>query len=269
MPIVMDREDNQRRPGLLLDVGNSAIQIGLVHDKVDEVRRIFPDDVSRIQNFWEEESDGNRPGFLLISSVNRRIEEQVRSAVSSFVNPEDIARYRRDFPPQVEVDVPDPSGVGDDRLLNVTGAWLGYGAPAIVVDCGTAITVDVLKRGGVFAGGTITPGIRAAMRALSEQCEQLSEQEPQPTEEPYGRTTAGAINAGIYHGFSGLIRRITGNIKDSMDGNPTIIGTGGEIEMLNAERTLFDTIDNRLTVKGLFWSWKREERENNRSERTP
>lgn len=149
---------------------------------------------------------------------------------------------RRQIPIRVIVTAPDR--VGLDRLLHSVAAIARKPAdsPAIVVDTGTATTVDWITPAGEFAGGAILPGFKLSARALHEYTALLplvnmlgAELEP-PT--ALGRETTAAIKSGIYWGQLGAVKevaaRLTAELLGPTEPLPPLFLTGGGAPLLTA-----------------------------------
>ena len=111
----------------------------------------------------------------------------------------------------LRLDVETPEAVGVDRLLNALAAWKTAPAsvPAVLVDAGSAVTVDLLDAPAVFRGGAILPGLRLLAQALHSYTARLPlVQVDQPQPAVPGRSTAAAIRAGIYDAVVGGIVRL-------------------------------------------------------------
>lgn len=98
-----------------------------------------------------------------------------------------------------------PADVGPDRLVNAYAAAHLYGAPAIVVDCGTATTLDAVDQAGAFVGGAIAPGLVLGLEALAARTARLPRVEPHLPDGPIGHDTAAAIRAGTVLGHRAMI----------------------------------------------------------------
>jgi type III pantothenate kinase len=152
----------------------------------------------------------------------------------------------RDVPLPIRVD--EPARVGIDRLLAALAAdrLRQRDRAAIVVDLGTAITVDLVEPDGTFAGGAILPGIGTSARALAEQTDAL----PQVTLEfldhppaPLGKSTVPAIESGIYWGAIGAIRELVTQLSAPFQTCPDLFITGG------ASRQVADLLKTHGTVR--------------------
>lgn len=121
-----------------------------------------------------------------------------------------------------------PRTLGRDRMAAAVGAWGLYpGRNIVVVDCGTAITIDLVSKEGVFLGGVISPGVNMRFRALKEYTAKLPLCAPTDEQLLVGRSTVEAIEAGVMNSVSfeieGYISRISEKFEDLC-----IIFTGGD-----------------------------------------
>lgn len=138
----------------------------------------------------------------------------------------------------VVIDVPFPGGVGVDRLLNVVTANVLRDAdqPAIVVDSGTATTVDYVSPAGAFMGGAILPGFELAARSLHHYTALLPlipvEELVERDHEPVGRDTRSALRSGLYHGQLGAVRELIARLRAREGSAPHVLVTGGGAPLL-------------------------------------
>ena len=118
----------------------------------------------------------------------------------------------------VEVDVEFPERVGIDRLLNTYAAlrMAQRQQPVIVVDSGTATTVDLMTADGIFRGGSILPGLRLSAHALHDYTARLplldTDQAPCDLPPLPGRSTEAALRAGLFIGQLGAARELTAGL---------------------------------------------------------
>lgn len=134
--------------------------------------------------------------------------------------------------PGLAIDYPNPEEIGQDRLANAIGAQKLCGAPAIVIDMGTAVTFDVLTSKG-YSGGVIAPGLAIMTEYLNEQTALLPKLDPGElmVSSGIGRTTVDAMKLGCAVGFQGMIRalldRVRAELEQRGESDPKIIATGG------------------------------------------
>ena len=141
--------------------------------------------------------------------------------------------------------------VGPDRLVNAAGAFDRHGGDLIVVDFGTATTFDVVDTDGAYIGGVIAPGVNLSLEALHMAAAALPHVDVTQPQKVIGTNTVACIQSGVFWGYVGLVREITGRIKGEMDREMRIIGTGGLAPLFAQGEMLFDWIEDDLTMHGL------------------
>jgi len=130
------------------------------------------------------------------------------------------------------VELEHPQRVGIDRLLAAVAAnrVREAGHPAVIVDLGSAITVDLVTAAGAFAGGAILPGIGMASRALAQQTDLLPDIAMRELREPpavLGKSTYDAIRSGLFWGALGAVRELVTRLTEGGDRPPCVLLTGG------------------------------------------
>lgn len=151
-----------------------------------------------------------------------------------------------------------PEQVGADRIANAVAAETFYGAPAIVVDFGTATNIDVIDDEGFYIGGAIAPGIRISMDALTTRASKLASVPLECPERNIGRDTVECVQVGTVVGSAAMAEGLVARIKEEL-GEPTatVIATGGLAPIVASATDLFDVVDSQLTIKGIHEIWKR------------
>jgi len=156
----------------------------------------------------------------------------------------------------LDIALDDPSEAGADRLANAIGAKARYHTPVIVVDFGTATTIDVIDRAGAYRGGIISPGLETSADALYRHAARLSQIELTVLPQVIGTSTTTAVQSGLVYGevskVDGLVTRIIEELaKTDGDAEPTVVATGGLAEMLAPFSTTVEQVDRDLTLYGL------------------
>ncbi len=148
-----------------------------------------------------------------------------------------------------------PEEVGADRLVNTVAAHDRYGGPLIVVDFGTATTLDVVDGDGNYRGGVIAPGINQSLTALHMAAAKLPSVRIARTERVIGTDTVSCMQSGIYWGYIGLIEGLVGRIKAEFGAAPgsrmQVIATGGLAPLFAGATEAIDRVDPDLTLWGL------------------
>jgi type III pantothenate kinase len=159
----------------------------------------------------------------------------------------------------IAVRVDRPGEVGADRLVNALAAHRLYGAPAVVVDFGTATTLDCVAPDGAYVGGAIAPGLELGLEALAARTAKLPRIELRAPDRAIGRDTVSAMQAGTVFGYqalaTGLLARVRRELADAAGVEPgevKAILTGG-LSAAPWARGIdgVDAIDPDLTLRGL------------------
>jgi len=145
----------------------------------------------------------------------------------------------------------DPRQVGADRLVNAVAAIHKYGTPCIVVDFGTATTLDAITEAGEYLGGTIMPGIEISADALFRAAARLSRVEMVAPPSPIGRNTVESVQAGIVFGSAGQVDRLVELFKGELGEQSRVIATGGLSEVVYGRCRAIEAWDALLTLEGL------------------
>ena len=151
----------------------------------------------------------------------------------------------------VRISLDNPREVGADRVVNAAAAHRLYGGPLIVIDLGTATTLDVVSAEGDYLGGAIAPGIGISADALFERAAKLPRVELTHPKKAIGRNTVAAMQSGIIFGYVGLIEGIVVRMRKELGGKVRVIATGGLAGIIAKETDVIEVLDPDLTLVGL------------------
>ena len=152
----------------------------------------------------------------------------------------------------VGIDYPKPATIGPDRLANALAARHLYGAPAVVVDFGTAVTFDVVNRAGNYAGGIIAPGLSAMTDYLHEKTALLPEIQIRDTRAIIGKSTEQAMLIGAVQGYRGLVRELLKGLRAELKARRLpVVATGGYAKLIAAKLDEITAVRPYLTLEGL------------------
>jgi type III pantothenate kinase len=257
-------------PLVAVDVGNNRLKFGLF-DREDEVALPEP-----AATYGSDGSDSSLEGLTAwlddrlpaggrwwIASVNRpgttRLLQWLQQA-----RPADQITLMAAGDLPLAVAVPRPDMVGIDRLLDAVAAnrLRHPAAPAVVVDVGTAITVDLVAADGSFQGGAILPGIAMSARALHAFTDLLplvDVRELSSPPPPLGTSTVAALQSGLFWGAVGAIRQLLEILPGRPAAPPDVFLTGGAGPVVAS--LLGDTARHipHLTLAGIALSAQRQE----------
>lgn len=164
--------------------------------------------------------------------------------------------------------MPYPEQVGADRIANAVEARDTYGAPAIVVDFGTATNIDVVDGSRRYRGGCIAPGLMLSASALFAHAAKLASAPIEVPPAAIGDTTEHAIQSGLVLGVAaqaeGLVARIKAQLAEEADDIEArtavltcpVIATGGLSRIIGTATDVFDEVDMDLTLRGIWRIWQ-------------
>jgi len=153
-----------------------------------------------------------------------------------------------------------PEGVGADRLVNTVAAHDRYKGPLIVVDFGTATTLDVVDADGNYCGGVIAPGINLSLTALHMAAAKLPSIRISRTERVIGKDTVSCMQSGIYWGYVGLVEGLVSRIRNEFGAAMRTIATGGLAPLFAGASDAIEKVDPDLTLWGLLLIYRRNQR---------
>jgi type III pantothenate kinase len=244
---------------LAIDVGNTQTVVGLFNG-------------GELADHWRIATDANRTSDELALMIQQFLgfhgfsfDDAVTGVCVSSVVPRVTAELRQlteryfSLPalvvePGVRTGMPilydNPKEVGADRIANAVGAFDLYGGPSIVVDFGTATTVEAISHKGEYLGGAIFPGVEISLDALFERAAGLRRVELAAPKHVIGKSTVESIQSGAIYGFAsevdGLVDRFAGEL-----GECAVVATGGlAVTILPFTRTV-QAYEPWLTLYGL------------------
>jgi len=144
-----------------------------------------------------------------------------------------------------------PNEVGQDRLVNAFATKILYGAPAVIIDFGTAVTFDVVSRRGEYLGGLILPGIEMSLESLHEKTALLPKVELKPASSIIGKDTVNSMRGGILFGLGAICDGLAARYRKTLGRDLKVIATGGNARLIKRYAKSIQVVDEDLTLKGL------------------
>jgi type III pantothenate kinase len=141
--------------------------------------------------------------------------------------------------------------VGADRLANAVAARAKYGGKVIVVDFGTATTVDAVSEDGCYLGGAIAPGIQISLEALVSRAARLTGVQLIAPQKAIADSTVSSLQSGMIFGTAGQVDALVDRFQEEMGGGATVIATGGLAELIAPHSRTIEQSDPLLTLDGL------------------
>jgi type III pantothenate kinase len=237
---------------LVADVGNTRIKWGLCSAEGLSRTGAVPLDNPEAWNAKQIEWDVAEQGAWTLAGTHPDVRDRLADWLRQRGNAVRILDDYRQLPIRVLVDF--PAKVGIDRLLNGVAVLnrVPRGIPAIIINAGTAVTVDLVDGEGVFRGGTIFPGYRLMAAALRDYTAKLPLIESFTDLAPPlpGTNTEAAITAGISYVIAGGIDRIVRKLTEAF-GEPRVILAGGDSKLLLNLECWPDNAGPYLTLEGI------------------
>jgi type III pantothenate kinase len=239
---------------LLFDIGNTNTHLGLAnHERVVKQRNISTAALlskraeKLISTFIRcEKIDG-----VALCSVVPRATPLVHALCKSDWNLKCFELTNKTIR-GVGIDYPKPETIGPDRLANALAAKTRFGAPAVVVDFGTAVTFDVINAKGNYAGGIIAPGLAAMTDYLHEKTALLPKIYIREVRAIIGKNTRQAMLIGAVHGYRGLVRELLHELKRELAcENLPVVATGGYAKLIARKLPEIAAVEPLLTLEGL------------------
>jgi type III pantothenate kinase len=238
---------------LVLNLGNSRLAIGtFAAGELTSTRRIAHtqrgDWAAQLADAWKPIESGD--AAVVAASVNPALDSALEDAVERATGRR-IVWVGKDLelPSVVLTDEPELTGV--DRVLNVAAAYEQMGNACVVVDAGTAITIDVCNDAGEFLGGAIAPGASVMLKSLHDKTALLPRVELAKPADAWGKSSEQAILHGVFYGIRGMVKEIVEQYATALGQWPDIIATGGDAATLFDGWELIHAISPDLTLYGI------------------
>lgn len=203
--------------------------------------------------------DNPESSVVLVASVNDPVADPLERELKGMTF-DDVLRVGRDLPVPIEMAVDQPHTVGVDRLLNALGAYSTLKQACVVIDCGTATTVDFVDGEGTFQGGSIAPGAAMMLKALHEHTAKLPSIQfavPETSRGPFGKDTAHAMQLGAVAAVRGLVHHLIDVYAEYYEAYPQVVATGGDAAAIFSQDDLVERIVTDLQLRGIKEAWNR------------
>jgi len=246
---------------LAIDMGNTQIVFGVFDqarliadwrlktrlDRTSDEYGIDCLNLMKIHNLQMEKIDG-----LIISSVVPNLDSVIEAMCQRYFNasPLFVDGTTQDC---LQILYNPPTDVGADRIVNAVAAFVGYGAPLIVLDFGTATTFDAVNRTGEYMGGAIVPGIKVSSEALYQKTARLPGTAIAKPVRAIGRTMVESIQSGLYFGSLFMIKGLVDTFKQELGKDTKVIATGGMMDIFRSDMPWVTAFDRNLTMDGLYY----------------
>ncbi len=252
---------------IAIDIGNTNIGIGLFLDdeekSFESISGKFNAKIAKsLKSAWNQiplvkgSNEKKRNGVIVVSSVKPAWTKIIRQIAKEDLD-EKIYLIGKNIPLPMTMLVDEPQKVGTDRVVCAAVAYDVVEEAVAVVDCGTAMTIDLIDENGVFQGGVICPGLETGAEALNKSAAQLPKVKLTRPEAPYGKNTKDAINCGLYYSAIGTIEDVIRRYAEQIGKWPKTILTGSAAELIKDDCEFIDTYVPNLVLKGIVMAFRK------------
>lgn len=244
---------------LAIDIGNSDVTLGLWADETWKYVWRMPSKPDlpelffgvRVRDYFlESGADLQAVDHIVLSSVVPRLTEKLKSVVRNLFGKEAMVLGPGVYD-LLPIGILNPYEIGSDLVANALAAYEKYKRTCIVVDFGTALTFTTLSAEGKIIGVSIAPGLKTAIRALSQNTARLFDVPLEMPTSALGKNTITAIQSGILFGYEGLVKNMVGRLRQEVGEEVPAIATGGLSSIITPLRGFFTAIEPQLTLDGL------------------
>ena len=244
---------------LAIDVGNTNVTAGLFRGSRLLSRGRVPTHASLRSLLRGMRVPPHEVGAVILSSVVPRATASLKRSLKELFHFRPLIlgeNVRAPIKNRYRV----PSQVGQDRLVNGAGAFFLYGGPAIVVDFGTAVTLDLVSARREYLGGLIVPGVGIALEALVSNAALLPGIPLAPPSEFLGRDTRQSMRSGLFHGYGALCDGLVRRLKSEHAPRAKVIATGGHCRLLAPFCHAVQIVNPDLTLQGLRLTYEQSQK---------
>ena len=247
---------------LAIDAGNTNVVFALVEGREIVARWRIATDPRRTADEYAvwlnqllqlEGHSRDEVHAVVISTVVPRALHNLEVLSSKYFNTDALIAGRAPIEWGVAIDVDEPASLGADRAVNTIAAHALHPGDLIVIDFGTATTLDFSDYSGAYKGGIIAPGINLSLDALVNAAAKLPRIAIEAPASPsvVGRNTVDQMNIGIYWGYIAMIEGLVARMKAEVGRPVKVIATGGLATLFEQHTNVFDAIEPDLTIQGL------------------
>ena len=244
---------------LAIDIGNTNLVIGCFRDdKILFKARIATDRTRtsdqygvEIKNMLEAYGvDRSDIKDCIISSVVPPVFNSVRTGVIKIIGKQPMV-VGPGLKTGLNIHVDVPSQVGSDRIVIAVAALAEYKAPLLLLDLGTATTIEAVEPENVYMGGVIFPGVRVSLDALTSRAAQLPGISLDQPKQVIGKNTVDCMRSGMMYGTAAMIDGLIERMEEELGHRCTLIATGGLAQFITPLCRREIILEKDLLLKGL------------------
>lgn len=245
---------------LAIDIGNSDITLGLgekdqwrfiwrIPSVTDQPEMFYS--LKLLDYFFESGVRREEVDQVVISSVVPELTDKIIHVTTALFEGNPIV-LGPDIYTSLPIRVMNPYEIGSDLVSNALAAFTLFKESCVVVDFGTALTFTTVSKDGEILGVSIAPGLKTAIRALSQNTARLYDVPLEMPASVLGRGTVHAIQAGVLFGYEGMVRHMLDRIQFELNSaRMSTVATGGLSSIIPSLKSVFTRVEPTLTLNGL------------------
>ncbi len=249
---------------LAIDIGNTNISLGCMQDDKIFFEARIATDRARTSDQYGVEIKNMMEAFgvqltdvddCIISSVVPPVFNSVNTGVFKITGHQPMV-VKPGLKTGLNICMDTPSQVGADRIVVAVAALTKYRAPLVIIDMGTATTIEVVEPENRYIGGVIIPGVHISMDALTSKTAQLPGISLDKPGKVVAKNTVACMRSGIMYGTATMLDGMIDLIADELGHESTVIATGGLAQFVTPLCRHDIILDKDLLLRGLYAIYK-------------
>ena len=253
---------------LAIDIGNTNLVIGCIEDNEILFKARIATDRLRTSDQYGVEIKNMLEAYgvpitqiddCIISSVVPPVFNSVRTGVIKILGKQPMV-VGPGLKTGLNIHVDVPSQVGSDRIVIAVAALAEYKAPLVLMDLGTATTIEVVEPENKYMGGVIFPGVKISLEALTSRAAQLPGISLDRPKHVIGKNTVDCMRSGMMFGTASMIDGLIERIEEELGHSSTLIATGGMAQFITPLCRHEIILEKDLLLKGLNIIYKKNKK---------
>jgi type III pantothenate kinase len=253
---------------LAIDIGNTNLVIGCIRDDQILFKMRIATDRTRTSDQYGVEIKNMLEAYgvkvsdisdCIISSVVPPVFHSVRTGLIKVLGKQPMV-VGPGLKTGLNIHMDVPSQVGSDRIVIAVAALAEFKAPLILMDLGTATTIEVVEPDNQYMGGVIIPGIKVSLDALTSRAAQLPGISLEQPQHVIGKNTVDCMRSGMMYGTAAMIDGLIDRIEEELGHSSTLVATGGMAQFVAPLCKHQILLDKDLLLKGLNIIYKKNKR---------
>ena len=253
---------------LAIDIGNTNLVMGCFRDDKILFKARIATDPTRTSDQYGVEIKSMLEAYdvkrsdiddCIISSVVPPVFNSVRTGVIKIIGKQPMV-VGPGLKTGLNIHVDVPSQVGSDRIVIAVAALAEYKAPLLLMDLGTATTIESVEPDNVYMGGVIIPGVRVSLDALTSRAAQLPGISLDRPKQVIGKNTVDCMRSGMMYGTAAMIDGLVERMEEELGHRCTLIATGGLAQFIAPLCKREIILDKDLLLKGLNIIYKKNKK---------